>query len=130
MSRTKRIAGTSLTLAALALVAVAALLATACGGGGGEGGDPAAAGLAEFRKTCATCHGPNAEGMPRLGKNLNDNEFVRGKSDAELVEFLKEGRPATHPDNDRGVDMPPKGGNPAVTDAQLQLIVTYMRSIA
>jgi disulfide bond formation protein DsbB len=120
-----------LSLAALALVAVVGLLATACGGGGGGGGsDAVAQGKAEYRKTCATCHGPDAEGMPRLGKPLHDNEFVRSQSDEELVQFLKEGRPATHPDNTRGVDMPPKGGNPAITDQQLQLIVAYMRSIA
>ena len=131
MLRTKKIMGTSLTSAGLALVAVLVVLTAACGGGeGGGGGDSVAAGRAEFGKTCATCHGPSGEGMPRLGKNLNDNEFVRNKSDAELIQFLKEGRPATHPDNDRGVDMPPKGGNPAVTDEQLQLIVVFMRSIA
>jgi disulfide bond formation protein DsbB len=128
-----KIGGTSMRLAVLALVAGVALLATACGGGGGGGGggaDSVAQGKAEFRKTCATCHGPEAEGMPRLGKNLHDNEFVRSQSDEALLQFLKEGRPATHPDNDRGVDMPPKGGNPAITDEQLALIVAYMRSIA
>jgi disulfide bond formation protein DsbB len=124
-------AGTSMRLAALVLVAGVALLATACGGGGGGGdADSVAQGKAEFRKTCATCHGPEAEGMPRLGKNLHDNEFVRSQSDEALVQFLKEGRSAAHPDNERGVDMPPKGGNPAITDEQLGLIVVYMRSIA
>lgn len=129
MLRTKMTAEFMVSAAALVLVATVALVAGACGGGGG-GGDAAAQGQAEFRKTCATCHGPNAEGMPRLGKNLHDNEFVRSQSDTELVQFLKEGRSATHPDNDRGVDMPPKGGNPAITDEQLTLIVAYMRSIA
>ena len=82
-----------------------------------------------FASTCSRCHGPNGEGMPRLGKELTANEFVQSKSDAELVQFLKEGRPTSHPDNTRGVDMPPKGGNPAITDAQLASIVTYMRSL-
>ena len=44
-------------------------------------------------------------------------------------QFLIEGRPATHPDNSRGVDMPPKGGNPALTNENLQQIVVYLRSI-
>ncbi|MFQ5525638.1 MAG: c-type cytochrome [Thermoanaerobaculia bacterium] len=103
----------------------------ACGGGGGGAVDAAevAEGHKLFRGTCATCHGPNGEGMPKLGKNLNANEFTQRMSDEELVQFLKQGRPATHPDNDRGVDMPPKGGNPALTEADLALIVAYMRSL-
>ena len=36
---------------------------------------------------------------------------------------------ATHPDNEQGVEMPPKGGNPALTDEQILLIIAYMRSI-
>ena len=103
----------------------------ACGGGAGGGADAAkiAEGHNLFKGTCATCHGPNGEGMPKLGKNLNDNEFTNSLSDVELVAFLKEGRPATHPDNDRGVDMPPNGGNPALTEADLALIVAYMRTL-
>ena len=113
----------------LALAAVVTLLAAACGGGGGGDPQAIARGKQEFQKTCATCHGADAQGMPRLGKGLHDNEFVRSNSDEELVEFLRVGRPVTHPDNTRGVDMPPKGGNPALTDEQMRLIVQYMRSL-
>ena len=113
----------------LGLAAAAALLTAACGGGAGGSAEEIAQGQHEFRKTCATCHGQNAEGMPRLGKALHDNEFVQSNSDAELIEFLKVGRPTSHPDNTRGVDMPPKGGNPALTEEQMRLIVRYMRSL-
>lgn len=113
--------------AAGGLVAVLALVG--CGGGSPPSSAEAAAGQAEFRKVCATCHGLSAEGMPRLGKGLSRNEFVRGQSDAELVEFLKVGRPASHPLNERGVDMPPRGGNPALTDADLASIVAYLRTL-
>jgi len=106
-------------------------VAVAIGASGGSAPDPAqvAAGQSEFRKTCATCHGQDAQGMPRLGKDLHQNAFVRGKSDSELVAFIKQGRPASHPDNERKVDMPPKGGNPALNEEQMQLIVAYLRSI-
>ena len=67
--------------------------------------------------------------MPKLGKNLHRNEFARSKSDDDLVEFLKVGRPAFDPLNERGVDMPPRGGDPALTDDDLRLIVAYVRSI-
>lgn len=114
----------------LVLLAGAAILGTACGGGGGSATtEEAAQGLVQFRRTCAVCHGQNAEGMPRLGKNLHNNAFVAGQTDEALVQFLIEGRPATHPDNTRGVDMPPKGGNPALTNENLQQIVVYLRSI-
>ncbi len=112
------------------LLVVLAAATVGCGGGGsGSSADDAGQGLAEFRQTCAVCHGQSGEGMPRLGKELTNNEFVRGQSDEQLLAFLIEGRPASHPDNDRGVDMPPRGGNPAVTDAELMAIVSYMRSI-
>lgn len=114
----------------LVLLAGVALLGTACGGGGGSTvSEEAAQGLVQFRRTCAVCHGQNAEGMPRLGKNLHSNPFVASQTDDGLVQFLIEGRPATHPDNTRGVDMPPKGGNPALTNENLRQIVVYLRSI-
>lgn len=114
----------------LVLLGGVALLAVACGrGGGSAGSEEAAQGLVQFRRTCAVCHGQNAEGMPRLGKNLHNNPFVASQTDDQLVQFLIEGRPATHPDNQRGVDMPPKGGNPALTEADLRQIVVYLRSI-
>ena len=108
------------------------LIVSACGGGGdatSASSPDVAAGHELFKTTCGACHGMAGEGMPKLGKNLHDNAFVKGKSDAELVEFIILGRPATHPDNTRGVDMPPRGGNPAVTDEDLAKIVTYMRSL-
>lgn len=101
----------------------------ACGGGGGA--DPAvvAAGEKHFMSTCATCHGKDAMGLPKLGKKLHDNEFVQSKSDSELVTFLKTGRPASHPLNTTGIDMPPKGGNPALSEEDLKAIVAYLRTL-
>ncbi len=120
------------TLAGALAAAALTLVTVGCGGGGAPAASTADVerGHELFRKTCATCHGQDAEGMPRLGKNLHDNAFVAAQSEEELVEFLKLGRPATHPDNTRGVDMPPKGGNPALTEDEMRLIVRYMQSIS
>ncbi|MCK6628670.1 MAG: cytochrome c [Anaerolineae bacterium] len=82
-----------------------------------------------FVSYCSPCHGPSGEGIAGLGKPLNSSEFVAGLSDAELLAFIKTGRPADDPLNTSGVAMPPKGGNPALTDEQLQAIVAYLRSI-
>jgi disulfide bond formation protein DsbB len=115
---------------------VAALVLSACGGGtatpaggGGLGGD-AAAGATKFAGTCASCHGPDAKGLPGLGKDLTTSEFVKSQSDAELVAFIKVGRPISDPANTTGVDMPPKGGNPALSDQDLADIVAHIRSIS
>ncbi len=120
-----------LLAASLAVFAAVALLAACGGSGGGDagGGDAVAQGHDEFKKICAVCHGPDGEGMPRLGKDLHNNEFVESSSDDELVAFIIEGRTATHPDNTRGVDMPPRGGNPNLSEAQIRQIIAYMRSL-
>ncbi|WP_448601203.1 hypothetical protein [Thermoflexus hugenholtzii] len=44
------------------------------------------------------------------------------------MEFIKKGRPATDPANTTGVDMPPKGGNPALTDQDLADIIAFLRT--
>ena len=82
-----------------------------------------------FLNTCSTCHGPDAKGLPGLGKNLHDNQYVRSHTDEEMLEFLKTGRPASDPLNTTGVDMPPRGGNPSLTDEDLQKIIAYLRTL-
>lgn len=82
-----------------------------------------------FVSTCSACHGPEGEGIEGLGKDLTESEFVAGLSDAELLDFVKTGRPASHPDNTTGIEMPPKGGNPALTDDQILDIIAYIREI-
>jgi disulfide bond formation protein DsbB len=85
-------------------------------------------GKALYMRTCPACHGPNAKGMPGLGKDMTTSEFVRSKSDAELVEFIKQGRPIDDPLNTTGVPMPPMGANPTLTDAEILAIVRFIRS--
>lgn len=121
--------------------------AAACGGGGtqgGGGGDQTqrgegggtqvSAGDPEngrrlYATTCAACHGQTGEGVPGLGKDLTTSEFVRTHSDEEMVAFLREGRRANHPDNSTGIDMPPRGGNPSLTDQDLADITAYVRQL-
>jgi len=110
---------------------VLALSLAACGGGAATdapSGD-AARGQTLFMGTCSACHGPDAKGVAGLGKDLTTSTFVAGKSDAELVEFVKTGRPTGDPLNTTGVDMPPRGGNPALSDTDLADIVAYIRTI-
>lgn len=82
-----------------------------------------------FASTCAACHGPTGEGVQGLGKDMTHSEFIAGLSDEDLLAFVKQGRPIGDPLNTTGVDMPPKGGNPALTDEQLVDIIAFIRSI-
>lgn len=91
-------------------------------------GDPTA-GQTVFAGTCSACHGPTGEGIQGLGKDLTASEFVGSQSDDELLAFIKVGRGPTDPLNSTGIAMPPKGGNPALNDEDLQNIVAFLRTI-
>lgn len=82
-----------------------------------------------YVETCQTCHGPEAEGVDGLGKPLVGSEFLASSSSEELVGFVKVGRPSSDPENTTGVDMPPKGGNPALSDEEIVDIAAYMESL-
>ncbi len=82
-----------------------------------------------FMQTCAACHGTDAKGLPKLGKNLVTSQFVQEKSEKELMKFIEEGRLPSDPLNTTGVAMPPKGGNPALNDQKIMDIVSYLKSI-
>jgi len=91
-------------------------------------GDPEA-GRDAFLITCIACHGPEGKGVTGLGKDLTTSEFLRTRSDEEMLDFLIAGRPASDPLNTTGVDMPPRGANPAFTDDDLKNIVAFLRTI-
>lgn len=98
------------------------------------GGDPElaeilASGSKLFAKTCAACHGSNAKGLKGLGKDLTISEFVAKNKDEAMLAFVKQGRNPGEPGNSTGVAMPPKGGNPALSDDDLLDIIAYMRSL-
>ena len=113
------------------LIAVAVVVATGCDGGASLEGvtDPIARGEVLYRQSCQTCHAPDGGGVPGLGNSMVDNEFIQSHTDEELIAFIKLGRPASDPDNLTGVDMLPYGGNPSLTDQDLQDIVAYLRSL-
>lgn len=131
----------------IALFVLLAGLLIGCGGGGDSSsrsadsteeevaeveevhaGD-AVAGEAKFQQACLACHGADGKGMPNLGKDLTSSEFVKDQTDAELLAFVKIGRPAGDPLNTQGIDMPPKGGNPALTDDDIMNIIAFVRTL-
>lgn len=82
-----------------------------------------------YKSTCSACHGPDARGLPGLGKNLTTSEFVDTSSLDEMVTFLQKGREVGHPLNTTGIAMPPRGGNPALTDRELRSIAEYVQGL-
>jgi len=129
----------------IALIVLLAGLLIGCGGSGDSSSEEsgavevkpreveiagdAAEGETQYQALCSACHGPDATGLPNLGKDLTTSEFLKNKSDAEFVEFIKTGRPSSDPENTTGIDMPPKGGNPALTDEDMANIVAYVRTL-
>jgi disulfide bond formation protein DsbB len=79
--------------------------------------------------SCIACHGRDGTGVKGMGADLVASEFVRGKTDVELRDFIKTGRQPGAPDSKLNLAMPPKGGNPALKDNQLDDVVVYLRSI-
>jgi len=61
---------------------------------------------------------------------MTTSAFIQSQSDAELVEFIKQGRTADDPLNTTGVPMPPYGANVALDDAGVLAIVKYIRSLS
>lgn len=76
-------------------------------------GDPVA-GEKLFASACKVCH----------RKDVIRNDFVAGKTDQELVEFIKVGGAPGEPRV-----MLPKGGKPSLTDQNLYNIVAYLRTM-
>jgi mono/diheme cytochrome c family protein len=85
----------------------------------------AADGKALYRASCIACHGEKGQGaipgVPDLARSGR-----MSKTDQELVDSILKGyRTKGSP-----MAMPPKGGNPKLTEEDARAIVVYLRSIA
>jgi disulfide bond formation protein DsbB len=121
------------------VLATGALVVAACSGGdsGDSGtttssgaaldGDPIA-GATVYSGTCSACHGADLAGIDGLGKSLAPSAFVAENSEGDLAAFVAVGRPTSDPANTQGVDMPPKGGNPSLTDQDLLNVAAYLKA--
>ena len=88
-----------------------------------------ARGREEFIASCTACHGEHGEAKPYLGKDIAHSRFVAERTDDEMLAYIKVGRRVDDPLNTTGVDMPPKGGNPALDDAKIREIIAYIRAL-
>ena len=81
-----------------------------------------------YTSTCAACHGMQGQGMPRRGASLRASQFVRTGDSAAIAELLARGRAVDDRANFTGVAMPPRGGNPNLSDADLRLLAAYLKA--
>lgn len=116
----------------VSLILILTLLLSACGG---DNPLPAADNAAQasgaglYQQSCAACHGPDGKGRPNLGKDLTTSQLVQTQSDQALLAFIKQGRMPNDPGNTSGVPMPPKGGNPSLTDEQILEIIAFIHTL-
>ena len=75
---------------------------------------------------CATCHGPQAKGVPGLGPDLTDGTWLHGDGS---VLFLRDviGKGVLKPKKTTAV-MPPYGGG-KLNAAQVDAVAAYVRSL-
>ncbi|MBX3010140.1 MAG: c-type cytochrome [Caldilineaceae bacterium] len=88
----------------------------------------AAEGQALYRETCAVCHGQQGEGIAALGNSLVASTLVQAGTPDEIIAMIRAGRTAQAPDNQSGIAMPPSGGRPDLSDADLRAIVHFLQS--
>lgn len=83
----------------------------------------AASGEAVFRQTCIACHGENGRGAVPGAPDLTRSDGPLAQSDEVVIRHVTEGFQSPG----SPMAMPPKGGNPALTQADLEAVLAYMR---
>lgn len=83
----------------------------------------AASGEAVFRQTCIACHGENGKGVVPGAPDLTRSDGPLAQSDEVVIRHIIEGFQSPG----SPMAMPPKGGNPALTQADIEAVLAYMR---
>jgi cytochrome c5 len=89
------------------------------GGASGGGGAGARSGEEVVKAVCATCHQPGVAGAPKIGDKAAWGPRIK-QGQAALVQSALKGKGA----------MPPKGGNPSLSDDEVARGVAFMANQA
>ncbi len=98
-------------------------------GGDAELAGYIAKGNSLFHTSCVACHGKEGVGIAGNGKALASNAFIQSLDEDGLFEFISKGRSPTDPLNTTGIQMPPKGGNPAMSEDDILDVIAYLRTL-
>jgi disulfide bond formation protein DsbB len=112
---------------------LAVLGLAACGGDAAEespySAEMISAGETTYMQTCFACHGPDAKGLPNLGKDLTTSEFFKTGTDGEMLAYILAGRAVDDPLNTTGIAMPPKGGFDFLTETDILNVIAFLRTL-
>lgn len=88
------------------------------------GNDLLAAGRAAYQQTCVACHGTNGQGaLPGIA-SFRSADGPLAQADDVLVESILEGKQSPG----SALAMPPRGGNPNLTEADAEALVAFLRA--
>jgi len=106
----------------LATIVAAGLLVT-LGMAGIDQAQASDPGDAIFQATCLACHGPDGKGLLPGMPDFTKKGGVLSLPDDVLLKRIAEGfqTPGSP------VAMPPRGGNPSLTDEQLRQVLAYLK---
>lgn len=95
----------------------------------GEISDPATIAHGEqlYLQSCAACHGIDGLGVANLGNQLRNSDFLAENTDEQVLAITRQGRELNDPANTSGLVMPPSGGRPDLSDADILAIIQYLR---
>lgn len=85
--------------------------------------DDAAVGKEIFSTTCIACHGANGKGAIPGVADFTKADGPLAKSDETLFVSIRDGLVTPG----KPLSMPPKGGNPTLSDEDIQAVLAYVR---
>jgi mono/diheme cytochrome c family protein/heme/copper-type cytochrome/quinol oxidase subunit 3 len=87
------------------------------------------AGRTAYISSCLGCHGPEGAGMAGVSPAMRGTPFMSQISDEALWQVIVDGRAADDPSNTTSRVMPPRGGNPFLSDDSVRDIIAYLRAL-
>ena len=83
-----------------------------------------ATGKTVYSRTCVACHGANGKGMIPGVSDFTKPDGPLTKSDEVLIASIRDGLVTPG----KPLSMPAKGGNPSLTDEEIQAVLVYLRA--
>ena len=77
-----------------------------------------------YSQTCVACHGANGKGMIPGVNDFTKADGPLAKSDEVLIASIRDGLVTSG----KPLSMPAKGGNPSLTDEEIQAVLVYLRA--